>query len=144
MVWGKEYLFKTTPMKRLYAAVPITFEDNLLKALGELGTVQLVSDYTVKGFKKIENVDRVEKYVKLQQRIMSVLSSIPPEKTKSAGFLQSLKRSFSAPVRDHPSAKTELRDIEGHVADLEPKLDKQHVALESLHGDTERLKNLKE
>jgi V/A-type H+-transporting ATPase subunit I len=144
MVWGKEYLFRTTPMKRLYAAVPITFEDNLLKALGELGTIQLVSDYTVKGFKKIENVDRVEKYVKLQQRMISVLSSIPPEKTKNAGFLQSLKRTFSAPVRDHTSAKADLMGIEGYVADLEARLDIQLVALESLHGDIERLKNLKE
>ena len=31
-------MFKVTPMKRLYAAVPLTFEDSLLKILGKLGT----------------------------------------------------------------------------------------------------------
>jgi hypothetical protein len=34
-------------MKRLYAAVPLTFEDGLLKILGKLGTVQLVSDMLI-------------------------------------------------------------------------------------------------
>ena len=62
-------------MKRLYAAVPLTFEDGLLKILGKLGTVQLVSDYTIKGFKRVDNVEKSEKYVKLQQRIGSIFAT---------------------------------------------------------------------
>ena len=79
-------------MKRLYAAVPLTYEDNLLKILGRLGTVQLVSDYTIKGFKKVDNVEKSEKYVKLQQRIGSVLSSLPSEEKVRQSINSCLRR----------------------------------------------------
>jgi len=126
-------------MKRLYAAVPITYEDSLLNALGRMGAVQLVSDYTVKGFKKVENVDRCEKYVKLQQRIASVLSSIPPERSKGKGTLSSLKE---APSR--PTEMVGLNQIEDYVANFELRLDQKLSTLESLRAEIEKQKSLKD
>lgn len=137
-------MLKTTPMKRVYAAVPTKHEDSLLAALGMLGTVQLVSDYTIKGFKKVENVERCEKYVKLQQRILSILSSIPPERSKSKGFLEKLKESFSTPSLEHPSERIGLEEIEGYVVDLEVELDKKLGSLENLRAELERLRSLRE
>lgn len=136
-------MFRTVPMKRLYAAVPSTFEDDFLKTLGRSGAVQLVSDYTIKGFKKVENVERCDKYIKLQQRIGSILSSLPPEKTRSKGFLQSLKETFSTPSLKHPSGKAELKEIEDYVSELEAKLDQKLATLESLRTEIDRLKDLK-
>jgi len=129
-------------MKRLYAAVPLTFEDNLLKILGKLGTVQLVSDYTIKGFKKVDNVEKSEKYVKLQQRIGSVLSSLPPEEKIKKSFLNRFKNSFSKTPTETLSDFPALENIEAYIADYESRLDKELNSLESLQGDLDGLKSL--
>ena len=129
-------------MKRLYAAVPLTFEDGLLKILGKLGTVQLVSDYTIKGFKRVDNVEKSEKYVKLQQRIGSVLSSLPPEEEIKKSFLARFKSSFSKTHTETPSDLPALENIEAYVVDYESRLDKELNSLESLQGDLDGLKSL--
>ena len=129
-------------MKRLYAAVPLTFEDSLLKILGRLGTVQLVSDYTIKGFKKVDNVEKSEKYVKLQQRIGSVLSSLPPEEKIKKSFLNRFKNSFSKTPTETLSDFPALENIEAYIADYESRLDKELNSLESLQGDLDGLKSL--
>ncbi|WP_455278923.1 V-type ATP synthase subunit I [[Eubacterium] cellulosolvens] len=129
-------------MKRLYAAVPLTFEDSLLKILGRLGTVQLVSDYTIKGFKKVDNVEKSEKYVKLQQRMGSVLSSLPPEEKIKKSYLTRFKSSFLKTSMEIPSDIPALENIEAYVADYESRLDKELHSLESLQGDLDGLKNL--
>ena len=135
-------MFKATPMKRLYAAVPLTFEDGLLKILGKLGTVQLVSDYTIKGFKRVDNVEKSEKYVKLQQRIGSVLSSLQPEEEIKKSFPARFKSSFSKTHTETPSDLPDLENIEAYVVDYESRLDKELNSLESLQGDLDGLKSL--
>ncbi|MBS7622202.1 hypothetical protein KEJ39_00810 [Candidatus Bathyarchaeota archaeon] len=130
-------------MKRLYAAVPQRFEDDLLKTIGRLGTVQLVSDYTIKGFRKVENLECCEKYIKLQQRIGSILSSLPPEEARREGFLHSLKEAFSATPFIQPSARAELPEIEGYISEVEARLDRRLTVLESLRNEIERLEDLK-
>jgi len=129
-------------MKRLYAAVPLAFEDGLLKILGKLGTVQLVSDYTIKGFKKVDNVEKSEKYVKLQQRIGSVLSSLPPEEKIKKSFLTRFKSSFSKTHTETLSDFPALENIEAYVMDYESRLDKELNRLESLQGDLDGLRSL--
>ncbi len=131
-------------MKRLHAAVPLSFEDNLLRALGKLGAVQLVSDYTVKGFKKVENVERCEKYIKLQQRISSILSSIPAERTEKKGLLQSIKQTFSRPLVSPPKGTAELTEIESYVSGFETQLDKDLGTLENLRAEIDRLESFRE
>ncbi len=137
-------MFRTTPMKRLYAAAPLTCEDSLLKSLGRTGAVHLVGDYSIKGFRKVETVEKCDKYIKLQQRIASILASIPPESTESKGFLENLKASFSVIPSDHPSAKVELKEIEDYVTDFEAKLNRKVGVLENLRSEIGRLKNLEE
>lgn len=79
-------LLESTPMKRFYLASPSRYEDQVIEALGQLGTVQLITDYTVNGFKKVDTVEKCEKYVKLQQRMSSVLSTLPPQKGTKKGL----------------------------------------------------------
>ncbi len=137
-------MFTTTPMKRLYSAVPTKCEDNLLNSLGKMGTVQLVGDYTVKGFRKVENVDRCEKYVKLQQRMASVLSSIPPEISKGKGILRGPKKTPAAPSSAQPSRSIELSEIEEYVADFESRLEQKLAVLENLRVEIEKQKGLEQ
>jgi V/A-type H+-transporting ATPase subunit I len=137
-------LFRTTPMKKLYVATLLTYEDSLLKSLGRVGAVQLVSDYTIKGFRKVENVEICDKYIKLQQRIASILASVPPEISNRKGLLQSLESSFSKLTINRSSEKAELNEIEDHVADFEERLDQKLGALEKLQSEIGRLKSLEE
>ncbi|MEM3018239.1 MAG: V-type ATPase 116kDa subunit family protein, partial [Candidatus Bathyarchaeia archaeon] len=130
-------------MKRLYAAVPLRFEDDLLKTIGRLGAVQLVSDYTIKGFRRVENLECCERYIKLQQRIASILSSLPPEKTGRKSLLHSLKETFSATPFIQPSGRAELREVESYVSEVEARLDQRLTVLESLRNEINRLEDLK-
>jgi len=135
-------LFTNSPMKRLYAAAPLEYEDNVLQSLGRTAAVHLVGDYSIRGFTKVENVEKCDKYIKLRQRIASVLSSVPVESTESGGFLENIKASFSAISSDHPLTSVDLKEIEDYVADFESHLDGKMGILESLQSDIGKLKEL--
>ena len=138
-------MLQSTPMKRFYLATPTKYEDRIIEDLGALGFVQLISDYTVNGFRKVDSVEKCEKYVKLQQRMSSVLSALPPEKAAKKGLAQSLKGSFhkSVPSRRTP-ASVSLDQIEPEVAEAERRLDERLSKLEKLRSELKNLKATRE
>src|SRR3990172_89648 len=111
-------------MKRFYLATPTRYEDQVIEDLGALGTVQLITDYTVGGFKKVDTVEKCEKYVKLQQRMASILSTLPPEKPPKKSFIQSLKGGSVKPKPREiaPIRKANLDEIEASVLETEKTL----------------------
>ncbi|MGQ9543146.1 MAG: V-type ATP synthase subunit I [Candidatus Bathyarchaeia archaeon] len=131
-----------TPMKRMYATFPTRFEDDVLKALGRVGAVQLVSDYTISGFRRVENVDACERYIKLHQRIESILSTLPAKEAERKGFFEKLRESFLKPSLTYPPMIKESKEIEDYVSGLESRLDKEMSLMESLKTDIERLRSL--
>ena len=139
---GGDCLFRTAPMKRMYAAFPTRFEDDVLKALGKVGAVQIVSDYAISGFKKVENIDACERYVKLQQRIESILSTLPAKEAERKGFIEKLRLSFTKPPLTYPSVMKDPKEIEDYVANVEVRLDKEMSLMEGLKSDVERLRGL--
>lgn len=50
-------VFGPTPMRRLYLAVPIEYEDNLLSKIGEMGVVQLIREFSTKRPEKARVLD---------------------------------------------------------------------------------------
>jgi len=138
-------LLQSTPMKRFYLATPTKYEDQIIEDLGALGFVQLISDYTVNGFRKVDSVEKCEKYVKLQQRMSSVLSALPPEKAVKKGLTKSLKESFRKSVASRRvPATVSLEQIESDVAEPERELDERLSKLEKLRSDLKNLKATKE
>lgn len=132
-------------MKRFYLATPRKYEDRIIDDLGALGFVELISDYTVNGFRKVDSVEKCEKYVKLQQRMSSVLSALPPEKAVKKGLAQSLKESFRKSVISRRApANVSLEEIEPKVAETEARLDEQLSKLEKLRTELKNLKATKE
>ena len=132
-------------MKRFYLATPTKYEDQIIEDLGALGFVQLISDYTVNGFRKVDSVEKCEKYVKLQQRMSSVLSALPPEKAVKKGLTKSLKESFRKSVASRRvPATVSLEQIELEVAEPERELDERLSKLEKLRSDLKNLKATKE
>ena len=129
-------------MKRFYLAAPTKYEDQIIEDLGALGTVHLITDYTVNGFKRVNTVEKCEKYVKLQQRITSIQSTLPPEKVSGKGFMRSLKETFSKPKQSATAvAAASLDEIDSEVAETESRLDEQLAKLEKSRVD---LKNINE
>jgi vacuolar-type H+-ATPase subunit I/STV1 len=132
-------------MKRFYLATPTKYEDRIIEELGALGFVQLISDYTINGFRKVDSVEKCEKYVKLQQRMSSVLSALPPEKAVKKGLTKSLRGSFRksfAPRRE--PANVSLDQIDSEVSETETRLDERLSKLEKLRSELKNLKTTKE
>jgi len=137
-------MLKSVPMKRFFLATPRRYEDQVIENLGALGSVQLITDYTIKGFKKVDNVERCEKYVKLQQRIASVLSALPREKVAKKSLPLTLKESFSKMICKEASLEASLEEIESYVSKIESTLDEELGRLEKLRSELNRLKVLEE
>ena len=139
-------MLKTTPMKRFYLVTPTKYEDQIIESLGELGSAQLINDYTIKGFKRLENVEKCEKYIKLQQRIGSILSTLPPEETKKKGIFGFLKRGSTkspAKAKELPTTPS-LGEIESYVSSGETALDEKMERLEKLRSEDTKLKALEQ
>jgi V/A-type H+-transporting ATPase subunit I len=132
-------------MKRFYLATPTKYEDRIIEDLGALGFVQLISDYTVNGFKKVDSIEKCEKYVKLQQRMSSILSTLLPEKAMKKSLAQSLMASFrkSATSRRAP-ATVSLDQIESEVSETETRLDERLSKLEKLRSELKNLRTTKD
>jgi vacuolar-type H+-ATPase subunit I/STV1 len=130
-------------MKRFYLATPTRYEDQVIENLGGLGTVQLITDYTINGFKRVDTVEKCEKYVKLQQRISSVLSTLPPERAAKKGLLQSLKENFGKPMQSGVTVpEMGLDEIESQVLETEKRLDDRLGRLEKLRSELKSLRTI--
>lgn len=137
-------MLKSAPMKRFYLVTPTKCEDAIIESLGGLGLAQLISDYTIKGFKRLENVEKCEKYIKLQQRIASILSTLPSEKVAKKGVMDSLRGGFSKPKPKEMSATASLEEIEPYVSSIETQLDEKMEKLEKLRSEADKLKSLEQ
>ncbi len=137
-------MLKSTPMKRFYLVTPTKLEDQIIESLGGLGSTQLIRDYTIKGFKRFENVEKCEKYIKLQQRMASILSTLPAEKVAKRSILSSLKRGSGESKSSGPSSIPSLEEVESYVSGVESQLDEKMEKLEKLRSEASRLKSLEQ
>jgi vacuolar-type H+-ATPase subunit I/STV1 len=136
-------MLRSTPMKRFYLALPTRYEDQVIETLGGLGSVQLITDYTVNGFKRVDTVEKCEKYVKLQQKISSILSALPSEKIPKKSLLQLLKKSDAQPALAGTSySNNSLEQIESEVLQTEAQLDSRVGKLEELRVNLKELRAL--
>jgi V/A-type H+-transporting ATPase subunit I len=130
-------------MRQFYLATPTKYEDLVIEDFGALGAVQLITDYTVSGFKKVDTIEKCERYVKLQQRITSVLTTLPPERAVKKSFAQALKASFSKPLQGETIVPdVSLGLIESQVLEVERKLDEQLGTLEKSRSELKGLKGI--
>ncbi len=134
-------------MKRFYLATPTRFEDRMIEELGALGSVQLISDYTVNGFKRVDTVEKCEKYLKLQQRIISIVSALPPEKKVTKRTLRGIFAGEShkpTAQPEPPRTAASLEQIEISIDEAERRLDERFGKLEKSRSDLKDLMSLNE
>ena len=60
-------------MRRLYLAVPIEYEDQVLTKIGELSTVQLIREFQAKRAEKSKFVEIKNRFERLQEKLYAVL-----------------------------------------------------------------------
>jgi vacuolar-type H+-ATPase subunit I/STV1 len=137
-------LFQSVPMKSFYLAVPTKYEDQIIETLGALGSIQLVTDYTIRGFTRVDTVEKCEKYIALKQRITSVLSGLPSERPVSKGLLQSLREDFRKPIQTEAVSEASLDDIQSCVMETERALDPRLETLEKLRSELHALNVLQQ
>jgi len=138
-------LLESTPMKRFYLATPTRYEDQVIEELGALGAVQLITDYSIGGFKRVDTVEKCERYVKLQQRMASILAALPTKKAPKKGFMRSIRRSSGKPKpSEFAFPKANLGEIESGVLEIERTLDDRLGRLEKLRLELRSLRETEE
>ncbi|MFQ5710505.1 MAG: V-type ATP synthase subunit I [Candidatus Geothermarchaeales archaeon] len=138
-----EALLRPTPMKRFYVAVPTKYEDEVIRALG--GVAHLIKDYTIRGAKREENVEVCLRYMRLLQRINSILPTFVAEKPAEKSRLEAFKERFRKPSIERPEkVEIELDEISSYVQTVESKLDGMLGELEKTQAEIDELRKTRE
>jgi V/A-type H+-transporting ATPase subunit I len=110
-------------MKRFYLAVPLEYEEGVLRKIVELGSVQLTRDIPIESAEKSEIAEVCERFVRLYGRLQSTTASIGAEKTP--------------PVKE--PAWVNLEVIRDFVSKTEIKHDETMKSIEKLENDIKSL-----
>jgi hypothetical protein len=96
-------------MMRFYLAVPVEYEEKTIRKIGELGAVQLTREIPIESGEKNETVEICRKFMRLYERMDSVLTKIAVEKR------------IETPSQD--PAEIDLDQVRLFVDQIETKLD---------------------
>ena len=103
-------------MMRFYLAVPVEYEEKTIRKIGELGAVQLTREIPIESGEKNETVEICRKFMRLYERMDSVLTKIAVEKR------------IETPSQD--PAEIDLDQVRLFVDQIETKLDESTKSLE--------------
>lgn len=67
-------VFGPTPMRRIYLAVPIEYEDQVLTKIGDLGTVQLIREFQTKRPERNRIIEISQRYERLNEKLDIILT----------------------------------------------------------------------
>jgi len=119
-----------TSMKRFYLAVPVENEDDTIRKLGELGAVQLTREIPVERGEKTETVEAFRKFMRLYERMNTVLAKAAAEKIKATIMEATAEPSFD--------------QIKSFVDEIESKLDESIRAVEKTEAEIKNSKIVEE
>lgn len=116
-------------MKRFFLAVPTEYEEPALRKIVELGVVQLTRDIPLEVTEKSETVEVCNEFVRLYQRLSSIIPTIPTEKPPG-----------KPPERQaEPTAEVTLESVKSFVAKGKTKIDELTMAIEGLENEISNL-----
>jgi V/A-type H+-transporting ATPase subunit I len=117
-------------MKRFYLAVPVEYEEEVLKKIGELGAVQLARDIPVEHAEKDGSLEVYRSFMGLYERMKVTSGNVQTEKR--------IEEQIGEPD------ETILEQIEPFVGQVETKLDETMRTIEGIEKEIEKLKVMKE
>ncbi len=123
-------VFGPTPMRRLYLAVPIEYEDQILAKIGELGTVQLIREFQAKRVDKSKFLEIKNRFERLNEKLHAIL---PRENARKIG----------QPTGGVP-AEEDLVEVEKSLTQNETDLDNLILSLEKLRKEIKERVTLRE
>lgn len=124
MLRRQRRVFRPTSMKRFYLAIPVEYEEEALRKIVELGSVQLTRDIPVESTEKSETVEVCKRFVRLYERLESVAANVAVEKAES-------------PTEETWISFDVIRDF---VVKAENKLDESTKTIEKLGNEIKGLK----
>jgi len=119
-------VFRPTSMKRFYLAVPIEYEEVVLKRIVELSAVQLTRDIPVESLEKNELLELGQRFIRLYERIKSIAGGSALEKNA--------KEHYDVQPQVDPSV------VKSFLDKIEAKLDESMKTMEKLQEDIGILK----
>lgn len=112
-------------MKRFYLAVPLEYEEETLKKIVELGIVQLTRDIPFESAEKSETVEVCNEFVRLYERLNSILTGIETQKPSVEPA--------------EKMSEISLDQLKSFVTKAETKLDESTTAIERLEAEIKNL-----
>ena len=132
-------------MKRFYLATVSEYENRVIEELGALGCVHLITDYSITGFKRVDTVEKCKKFTELQDRMKSIISTLPPQKQAKKTITQLLQETIRKPsIAPQISPKISLEQIESGVSEIEQRLDGLLEKLEKARTQLRDLTSVRE
>lgn len=119
-------MLRPTSMKRFYLAVPVEYEEKTIRKIGELGAVQLTREIPVEGGEKTETVEVCRKFMRLCERMNSILAKVVVERQTK--------------VHTEETAETNLDQIKFFVDEIETKLDESIKSVEKMETEIKGFK----
>jgi len=117
-------------MKRFYLAVPVEYEEKTIRKIGELGAVQLTREIPIESGEKSETIEICRKFMRLYERMDSVLTKIEVEKQTEK--------------HDEDPAETGLDQVKLFVDQIETKLDESTKSLEKSEEEVKTFQTVEE
>ncbi len=118
-------MFRPTPMKRFYLAVPLEYEEETLKRIVELGIVQLTRDIPFGSTEKSETIDVCKEFVRLYERLNSIAAGIEIEKPSVEPA--------------EKGSQISLDRLKAFVVKAQTKLDESTTTIERLNAEIKNL-----
>jgi len=128
---GKQRLFTPTSMKRFYLAVPAEYEEKAIRKIGELGAVQLTREVPREGEEKSEAVEACRKFMRLYERMNTILAKVEMERRIEARVAQE-------------TAEASVEQIKSFVDQIESQLDETIRAIEKTEAEIKSFKAMEE
>jgi vacuolar-type H+-ATPase subunit I/STV1 len=117
-------------MKRFYLAVPLEYEEETLKRIVELGIVQLTRDIPFGSTEKSETIDVCKDFVRLYERLNSIVAGIEIEKPSVEPA--------------EKGSEISLDQLKAFVVKAQTKLDESTTTIERLKAEIKNLTVLEE
>ena len=116
-------MFRPTPMKRFYLAVPVEYEDETLRKIVELGVVQLTRDIPLESAEKSETIEICKEFVRLYARLNSIVA----------------ETEISSAEHAEKMAEIDLDRIKSFLDKAETRLDESTKTIEVLETEIKNL-----
>ncbi len=128
-------VFGPTPMRRLYLAVPLEYEDQVLSEIGELGVVHLINELQTRRSERTGITTKIgSRFERLNEKLDIILGKEAPERLAKLSVQPlSVGPTCEETERFLSESEAELNDLTGALEKFQREIGDIHVVQEKLN-----------